>query len=240
MDKQTKDLKVGLSDFKMLDEKSEGKFEAYVSIFNNVDYADEVIVKGAFAESLQRKLPKIAWSHNWEEIIGTVESATEDERGLKIVGQLVLSVQKAKEAYDLMKAGAIDEFSIGYGVLSARYEEREGKSIRILEKLDLYEVSPVLVGCNNQTELLDIKSAEQKVAEIKEINDEGIRVVLADDTEVILKKNQIFDDYLAEKLEVKVAEINKQIKKILIVRQVYKKKMNIDAFLYKTLKDLDI
>jgi len=224
----------------MLDEKSEGKFEAYVSIFNNVDYADEVIVKGAFAESLQRKLPKIAWSHNWEEIIGTVESATEDERGLKIVGQLVLSVQKAKEAYDLMKAGAIDEFSIGYGVLSARYEEREGKSIRILEKLDLYEVSPVLVGCNNQTELLDIKSAEQKVAEIKEINDEGIRVVLADDTEVILKKNQIFDDYLAEKLEVKVAEINKQIKKILIVRQVYKKKMNIDAFLYKTLKDLDI
>jgi len=258
MDKKTKDLKVGLSDFKILDEKT-GTFEAYVSIFNNVDYADEVIIQGAFKDSIERKLPKIAWSHNWDQIIGKVISAIEDERGLKIIGQLILSVQKAKEAYDLMKAGAIDEFSIGYGIQKATYEQRSDKTVRILEKLDLYEISPVLSGCNPDTELLSIKSKNETVktddevlennevivetpdpVEIKEMIDveNSVKIVMTDDTEVVIKRNHIFDNYLAEKSGVKVDE--KVVKRLHIIKQVYKKKMNIDNFLYKQLKDLNI
>ena len=258
MEKFTKDLKAGLSDFKVLDDEK-GTFEAYVSIFNNVDYADEVIVKGAFKESLLRQMPKIAWSHNWEQIIGKVLTAIEDERGLKIKGQLVLSVQKAKEAYDLMKAGATDEFSIGYGIQEASYEQRGNKQVRILSKLDLYEISPVLSGCNPDTELMSIKSkpeekTEEKTEEkpeeikeeiksidIKEITelDDNVKFIMTDDTEVVLKRNHIFDNYLAEKMSgVKVDE--KVIKRLHIIKQVYKKKINIDNFLYKQLKDLDI
>lgn len=241
MEKFTKDLKAGISDFKVLDEKK-GTFEAYVSIFNNVDYADEVIEKGAFAKSIAKKLPKIAWAHNWDEIIGKVTSAIEDDRGLKIAGQLVLSVQKAKEAYDLMKEGATDEFSIGYGIVNARYEERNGKQVRVLTELDLYEISPVLSGCNPETELLGIKSNEKdEEKELKEIteDDKKVKFIMSDDTEMELKKNQIFDNYLTEKSGVKVAN-NSVAKKLLIIKKVYKKKINIDNFLYKQLKDLDI
>jgi HK97 family phage prohead protease len=257
MEKFTKDLKAGVSDFKILNEEK-GTFEAYVSIFNNIDYADEVILKGAFADSIRRKMPKIAWSHNWSEIIGKVNTAIEDDRGLKIQGQLVLSVQKAKEAYDLMKAGATDEFSIGYGIQEARYEERDGKTIRVLVKLDLYEISPVLSGCNPDTSLLGIKGNDTvkkddeimendevivetpDQVEIKEMTDidNSVKIVMTDNTEVVLNRNQVFDNYLTEKSGVKVAD--NVAKKLLIIKQVYKKKINIDNFLYKSLKDLDI
>lgn len=136
-----------------------GIIEAYVSIFGNVDAANEIVEKGAFTESLKRKLPKAVWSHDWTQPIGTVLEAVEDEKGLYVKMQLVLTVQKAKEAYELMKSGAIDEFSIGYGVEESTIDE---KGVRHLTKLTLYEVSPVLVGCNPDTELISVKGAEVK------------------------------------------------------------------------------
>lgn len=134
-----------------------GIIEAYVSIFGNVDAANEIVESGAFAESLKRKLPKAVWSHDWEQPIGAVLEAVEDAKGLYVKIQLVLTVQRAKEAYDLMKAGAIDEFSIGYSVEESNIDN---KGVRHLTKITLYEVSPVLVGCNPETELLSVKSAE--------------------------------------------------------------------------------
>ena len=163
------------AEVKALDE-STGIVEAYVSIFGNVDAAGEIVEKGAFTESLKRKMPKVVHSHDWEQPIGTVLEAREDSKGLYVKMQLVLEVQRAKDDYELMKAGAIDEFSIGYGVDEATVDE---KGIRHLIKLNLYEVSPVLVGCNDATELLSVKSAEKKeesdeVIEEKEIVEEKI------------------------------------------------------------------
>jgi HK97 family phage prohead protease len=140
-------------------EGGEGIVEAYVSIFGNVDAAGEIVEKGAFSESLARKLPKVVWSHNWDEIIGKTLEAREDDRGLYTKFQLVLGVQKGSEAYELMKAGATDEFSIGYSVDESFVDE---KGIRHLTKLTLYEISPVLAGCNPDTEILSVKSAEVK------------------------------------------------------------------------------
>ena len=135
----------------------EGIVEAYVSIFGNVDGANEIVEKGAFSESLSRKLPKVAWSHNWDEVIGKVLDAREDEKGLYVKFQLVMGVQKAKEAYELLKAGAVDEFSIGYSVDDSVVDS---KGVRLLKKLTLYEVSPVMVGCNPDTELLSVKGSD--------------------------------------------------------------------------------
>ena len=151
----------------------EGIVEAYVSIFGNIDAANEIVMPGAFAESLLKKLPKVVWSHNWDEPIGTVVEAREDAKGLFVKFQLVLGVQKGKEAYELLKAGAIDEFSIGYSVDESDMDQ---DGVRKLKKLSLYEVSPVLVGCNNATELLSVKSAEVE-EEKKEIEEKAGRVI---------------------------------------------------------------
>lgn len=143
--------------FKILDdEEEEGIIEAYVSVFENVDLGGEVIKRGAFEESLKTKLPKGVWAHNWDEPIAKTLEAREDAHGLYIKGKLILSVQKAKEAYELMKEGVIDEFSIGYRVL----EDEIIDGIRYLKKVKLYEWSPVLAGMNPATELIGIKTIE--------------------------------------------------------------------------------
>lgn len=135
------------------DEK--GVVEAYVSIFENVDLVGDIISKGAFAESLAKKLPVGVWSHNWDEPIAKTLIAREDDKGLYIKGQFVEGVQKADEAYRLLKAGVITEFSIGFRVLDDEWRE---DGVRVIKKAKLYEWSPVLAGANPDTELISVKS----------------------------------------------------------------------------------
>ena len=160
---------IAKAEFKAVDGEGEGIIEAYVSIFGNVDHAGEVVEKGAFTESLARKLPKVVHSHEWDEMIGKVIESREDEKGLYCKFQLVLGVQRAKEDYELMKAGAIDEFSIGYSIDEDTTDEQ---GIRHLKKLTLYEISPVLVGCNPKTELLSVKGVENEEEKKEEEKEE--------------------------------------------------------------------
>lgn len=159
-------LKIKVRSIKAFDVKADtqqGVVEAYVSIFGNVDSYGEVVDKGAFAESLATKLPKVVWSHDWQQPIGVVNAAREDEKGLYVKFTLVKGVQKADEALALMQAQggdgrpAIDEFSIGYSV---QQDEIGNDGFRHLKKIRLYEISPVLVGANSETELLSVKGVK--------------------------------------------------------------------------------
>ncbi len=156
--------------FKLVDPtiSDQGIIEAFVSVFGNVDSYEEVVDAGAFAESLKVRVPKGVWSHDWTQPIAATLSAEEimpgDMRlplairnfgGLYIKGQLVMEVQKAAETNALIKAGVIDEFSIGYRE-EETYTGEDG--FRHLKKLTLYEWSPVLVGANPETILVGIKA----------------------------------------------------------------------------------
>jgi len=163
-----KDFKLSGIKFKILSTEEaggEGIIEAYVSIFNNVDLVGDIIQQGAFAESLMKKLPKGVWSHDWQAPIALTLEAREDAKGLYIKGQFILTVQKAQEAYDLIKAGVIDEFSIGFRVLDDEWKE---DGTRVITKARLYEWSPVLVGANPDTELISVKSGEDAEEETEE------------------------------------------------------------------------
>lgn len=141
--------------------KDEGIVEAYVSVFNNVDAYGDVIEQGAFAKSLKKKLPKGVWMHNWDEPIAKTLEAREDPHGLYIKGQLILEVEKAREAYALMKNGVIDEFSIGFYINDQEYDEVN--NVRRIKEITLIEWSPVLAGANPDTELISVKAAEAPV-----------------------------------------------------------------------------
>lgn len=142
-------------------EEGEGIVEAIVSVFGNVDSYGDIIEKGAFLESLNFKYPKGVWMHDWSQPIAKTVEAKELDEGLYIKGKLILDVQKAKEAYALIKEGVIDEFSIGYTVLEDEYDL---DGYRHLKKIRLYEWSPVLVGANPKTRVIDVKT-EQKDTE---------------------------------------------------------------------------
>jgi len=139
-------------------QKEKGIIEAYVSIFGNKDMCGEIIDKGAFTESLKKKLPKGVWSHNWDMPVAKTLEAREDDKGLYIKGQFNLNTQRGREAFSDIAFDIMDEFSIGYRV---QQDEIDDNGIRHLKKIRLYEWSPVLVGANPETELVGIKSSEK-------------------------------------------------------------------------------
>jgi len=134
--------------------------EAVVSVFNNVDFGGDVIENGAFAKSLLRKMPVGCWSHDWSNPIAKTLEAKETTEGLYIKGQFLPSVQKSKEAYDLIKSGVVTEYSIGYEVVDAEYDV-DGH--RHLKEVNLFEWSPVLVGMNPLTHTVDVKEADPTI-----------------------------------------------------------------------------
>lgn len=141
-----------------LDEK--GVFCGYASIFNFLDDHHDIVLPGAFKASLENaerthKWPKMLWQHNLQEVIGRWVFIEEDDKGLYVEGQLLLDVQKAKEAYALMKAGAVEGLSIGFTVDKARRDTKTG--IRYIEKLKLIEISIVTLAANNRAHVTRIK-----------------------------------------------------------------------------------
>jgi HK97 family phage prohead protease len=147
---------------------SEGIIEAVVSVFDNVDSYNERVIQGAFTKSLETKMPKGVWMHNWElpvaKTLEAVELKSGDPRlpesikgygGLFIRGKFNLNTQRGKEAFSDISEGIIDEFSIGYTVNTDQMAE---DGVRELTDVNLMEWSPVLVGANPATAILSMKS----------------------------------------------------------------------------------
>jgi HK97 family phage prohead protease len=123
---------------------SNGLFEGYASLFGIADLGGDLVMPGAFRESLLRRGAsgvKMLWQHNPAEPIGTWQDLGEDRRGLIVRGRLDLAVSRAREVHALMKSGAVDGLSIGFKTQRSRRDEKSG--LRRLEKLDLWEVSVV-------------------------------------------------------------------------------------------------
>lgn len=129
-------------DLKSVDET--GLFEGYASLFNREDLGRDIVMPGAFSESLRKRGPlriKMLFQHDPAEPIGIWEHLAEDAKGLFARGRLLGEVARAREVLTLMKAGALDGLSIGFKTISARRDARSG--VRRLDRVDLWEISVV-------------------------------------------------------------------------------------------------
>lgn len=133
-----------------------GTFEGYAAIFGSMDYGGDVIEKGAFKKTLKEHSSfPILWQHDSTKPIGLGE-ASEDDTGLYVKGKLNQEVQQAKEAYALIKQGALKGLSIGYSTIQDAWEN----SIRKLKEVKLYEYSPVTFPMNPLAGITGVKSME--------------------------------------------------------------------------------
>lgn len=149
-------------DFQIKSIESTGSFTGYGSVFDTVDQGGEVVARGAFTDSLKetaskgRKLP-ILWQHQHAEPIGVYDSIAEDSHGLLMQGRLLVDhVQRAKEAHELMKAGAVTGLSIGYLIRDHSYDEKSG--VMTLRKLDLKETSLVTFPMHDDARVNAVKA----------------------------------------------------------------------------------
>ena len=121
------------------------EISGYASVFNRRDQGGDVVLPGAYADSLKAmskagRRVKMLWQHDPTQPIGIWDVVREDKTGLYVKGRLLPEVEKGREAAALLEAGAIDGLSIGYRTVKA---ERDGKGHRLLQELELWEVSLV-------------------------------------------------------------------------------------------------
>jgi len=137
-------------------EGEEGVITGYGSVFDELDSYGDRVVPGAFAESLKERMPKMLWQHDMWEPLGRWTEAREDSKGLYLKGKLTTATTRGRDAYELIKDGALDGLSIGY---RTRDYEMAGED-RLLRKVDLYEVSLVTIGANSKALISDVKASE--------------------------------------------------------------------------------
>jgi len=150
--------------FKTKSIEDDGTFTGHGSIFGNVDAVKDVVMPGAFKNSLaawkkKGSLPALLWQHNSDSPIGVYTIMEEDEKGLYLEGKLLKNdLQQAKEAYALLRAGALKGLSIGYNTVVDGYNRETG--INQLKEVGLWEVSLVTFPCNDQANVETVKSLE--------------------------------------------------------------------------------
>src|SRR5438128_950172 len=123
------DYKAAPLEIKAAAGQPDGTYEGYFAIFSNVDDGGDVIEPGAFTKTLQERGPgaaggnriKVAYFHRsgldgqLPVLVGAPpEVLSEDSKGLYAKGQLVLGTQAGHDVWELLKAGALTEGSIGY------------------------------------------------------------------------------------------------------------------------------
>ena len=137
----------------------DGSFGGYASVFGLPDLGNDVIERGAFAQSLQKRKSsgvRMLWQHDAAEPIGVWTALREDARGLYVEGRLAKGVARAREALELMRSGGLDGLSIGFRTIRARKDARTG--LRHILEADLWEISVVTFPMLPQARVSTIKA----------------------------------------------------------------------------------
>lgn len=187
-------MKIKACDIVVKSLEDDGTFTGYASVFNYVDAHNDVVCRGAFQQSLDRwrkkgTWPKMLWQHAHDQVVGVWTQMFEDEVGLYVVGKLLLDVEKAREAYTLLKTKAVDSLSIGFRLKRSMRGRFGTRDVTYLHEVDLMEVSLVTFAANEEARILDVKSDEVVIDVI-----EGADDVIVNDSVSVQKAESIMKD----------------------------------------------
>lgn len=151
-------------DLELKFDESTGRIEGYGSVFGLLDRGGDIVLPGAFKAGIRGKktLPML-WQHDPSTPIGVWTEMAEDDKGLRLAGQLVTDVPQAAAARALVKAKAVTGLSIGYRTQD--YEIDRSTGARRLKKVDLWEVSLVTFPMLPEAQISGIKSIDPRALE---------------------------------------------------------------------------
>lgn len=176
-------LELKILPFEMKATEGDGsEFEGIASGFNNVDSYGDIICPGAFKDTLPQFLSDGfigGLNHDWDNPIGKPTKAKETALGLE-VGAKISDTTAGRDVKILLKDGVIKKLSIGFMTLMRTwldtaeevmaYWESVGYTpsledtmnaaygVRLLQKVRLFEFSPVTVPANSLCDITNIKS----------------------------------------------------------------------------------
>jgi len=151
------------------DEK--GEVAAVFSIFDKIDSDGDIVRAGSIKSGFKSGDVPMVWAHKWDMPIGKGQITQDDDKAT-FKGQFFMDTESGKEAYNLVKAmGDLQQWSFGFKVDDSEYgklkkDGEEEQDVRYLKGLTVYEVSPVLVGANQETYTMAIKSNTELLEDI--------------------------------------------------------------------------
>ena len=164
------------------DGKTKGQVKAVFSVFNTLDSDGDVVLPDAVRSGFKSGDVPMVWSHKWDMPIGKGK-INKDKDKATFEGNFFMDTESGKEAYNLVKnMGDLQQWSFGFKVNDSEYGKfqkdasEDEQDVRYLKDLSVYEVSPVLVGANQDTFTMAIKSDKETEAKI-------VQSITFDDTE---------------------------------------------------------
>jgi HK97 family phage prohead protease len=144
-------------------------FSGYGAVFDNVDASEDVLVKGAFKDTLAKAKSTGIWPAMLSQHggygtqltpIGVWTEMREDDVGLYVEGKFA-NTERGREAYELVKMKprpAISGLSIGFRPVEWTLRSAPGEPRRTLKSVALSEVSLVTFPMNAKARVLNVKS----------------------------------------------------------------------------------
>jgi HK97 family phage prohead protease len=125
----------------------------------------EEVAPGAFSESLAAGDVVALVNHDTAKPLARRSRGnlrlSEDDRGLRVEIDPV-DTTYARDLVSAVRAGVVDAMSFGFEVKKDHFEERDGKVVRVLDAVDLHEVSCVTFPANPNADLvLDLRSFDR-------------------------------------------------------------------------------
>ena len=152
---------VRLEELKVVDggEAGAGGFQGYGSVFNAVDLVGDTVLPGAYTETLPKFVRDgfIAWGHDWDNPVATVDAAREDERGLWIEASFHShpDAQRVRTlAAERLARGKTMGLSIGF---QAKDWKTRSDGIRELLAIELMETSLVTFPAEPNAQVTAVK-----------------------------------------------------------------------------------
>ncbi len=169
--KETRTIK---AEFKSKDEDG-NKIVGYAAKFNS--YSEEMwgfrekIEPGAFGKNLPTADVRALFNHDPNMVIARNKSNTltlvEDEIGLRFEADLP-DTQWAKDLKVSMQRGDIDQCSFGFRTIGDKWEIIDGKDVRTLTEVELFDVSVVTYPAYPETESQVRSLYEEKRSQLHE------------------------------------------------------------------------
>jgi len=148
------------------DDGKTGYMAGLMSVFNNVDQGDDMVMPGAFARTIQNKrgvFPMLL-DHNPSEPAGYMMNTRETDKGLAYEAEIPLHDPRVKQRYELAKLSLkLDSpmgNSIGYATVKSDFKQQDDRTIRLLKELKLYEGSLVTFPMNEAAGVTGAKAQD--------------------------------------------------------------------------------
>ena len=142
-----------------------GTVVAQIATLNVVDRDGDVTLPGAFDPKAHQRIS--LYNHSSAGMFGSrlpVGIGSIEEAGDKVIftGQINLALADGQELHKALQFDAMhgtpSEWSYGFRILEAGEGEHEDQKVRFLKQLDVFEVSPVILGAGIGTETVAVKS----------------------------------------------------------------------------------